>query len=282
MPLTEDTMEPVERNVIEHRIRKAVEAGEFRLYYQPQHDATTNRILGAEALLRWHDPAAGVLEPGHFMHALETTGLIAPVGEWAFKQAAEDCQRWQRLGLPRLKLGVNVSPSQLTPQGAQILAQRVKEMRSCCDLQIEISGVHLVAAADGVIAALHSLRFAGADISVQHFGLDDYTHKRVWSLPVDALKIDRSFICRMTEDPEVDEELAGMLMLARAYRLVSVAEGVETRQQCDRLRELNCDLTQGYLHAPPMPAERFEWLLGAECYGRPGIEPRTGRLAYDA
>ena len=275
-------MESVERNAIEQRVREAVEAGEFRLYYQPQHDAMTHRILGAEALLRWHDPATGVAEPGSFLAALEATGLIVPVGEWAFKQAAEDCQRWQRLGLPRLKLGVNVSPSQLTPEGAEALAQRVKEMRSCCDLQIEISNVHLVSPLDAVVAALHTLRFAGADISVQHFGLDDYTHKRMWSLPVDALKIDRSFICRMTEDPEVDEELAGMLMLARAYRLGSVAEGVETQEQCDRLRELNCDLTQGYLHAAPMPADRFEWLLRAECYARPGYAPRTRRLAYDA
>jgi len=84
-------------------------------------------------------------------------------------------------------------------------------------------------------------------------------------------------------DNLVDEELAGMLMLARAYRLGSVAEGVETQQQCDRLRELNCDLTQGYLHAPPMPADRFEWLLRAEYYGRPGgYGSRPGRLAYDA
>ena len=275
-------MESVERNLIEYRIRHAVGAGEFRLYYQPQHDATTHRILGAEALLRWHDPASGVVEPGRFMQALEATGLIVSLGEWVFRQAAEDCRRWQRLGLPRLKLGVNVSPSQLTPQSAEILEQRVKEMRSCCDLQIEISGAHLVSPAEGVVTALHNLRFAGADISVQHFGLDDYTHKRVWSLPVDALKIDRSFICRMTEDPEVDEELGGMLMLARAYRLVSVAEGVETQKQCDRLRELNCDVTQGYLHAPPMPADRFEWLLRAECYGRPAAAPGTGRLAYDA
>ena len=275
-------MESVERSLIEHRVRQAADAGEFRLYYQAQHDATTHRILGAEALLRWHRPGSGVVEPEGFLQALEATGLIVPVGEWAFKQAAEDCQRWQRLGLPRLKIGVNVSPSQLTPEGAAALIERVKEMRSCCDLQIEISGVHLVSPAEGVVTALHNLRFAGADISVQHFGLDDYTHKRVWSLPVDALKIDRSFICRMTEDPEVDEELAGMLMLARAYRLVSVAEGVETQKQCDRLRELNCDVTQGYLHAPPMPADRFEWLLRAECYGRPAAAPGTGRLAYDA
>jgi len=281
-PLTEDTMEPVDRDVFEQRLRHAVEAGEFQLYYQPQHDATTHRILGAEALLRWHDPVRGVLEPGDFLEALEATGLIVPVGEWVFKQVTADCQRWQRLRLPRLKMGVNVSPSQLTAEGAVALAQCVKEMRACCELQIEISNVHLVSPLDSVIGALHALRFAGADISVQHFGLDDYTHKRVWALPVDSIKIDRSFISRMTEDPEIDEELAGMLMLARAYRLVSVAEGVETPQQSNRLRELNCDLTQGYLHAQPMPADRFEWLLRAECYGRAVSAPRTGRMAYDA
>jgi EAL domain-containing protein (putative c-di-GMP-specific phosphodiesterase class I) len=275
-------MESVERNAREDRMRQAVEAGEFRLYYQPQYDATTSRILGAEALLRWHDPASGVVEPGGFLPALEATGLIVPVGEWVFRQAAEDCRRWQHLGLPRLRLGVNVSPSQLTAEGAESLAQQVKDMRSCCDLQIEISNVHITSKTDGVAAALHTLRFAGADISVQHFGLDDYTHKRMWSLPVDALKIDRSFICRMTEDPEVDEELSGMLMLARAYRLVSVAEGVETQRQCDRLRELNCDLIQGNLHSPPVPADRFEWLLRAECYTRAGNTPRTGSTVYDA
>ncbi len=83
----------------------------------------------------------------------------------------------------------------------------------------------------------------------------------------------------MTQDPEVDDELAGMLMLARAYRLCSVAEGVETQEQCDRLRELNCDLTQGFLHAPPMPADRFEWLLRAECYGRGRATRRARRAA---
>ena len=276
-------MDQVEPNVIADRIRQAFEAGEFRLYYQPQHDAMSHRILGAEALLRWHDPTRGLVAPSGFLQVLEATGLIIPVGEWAFRQAAEDCRRWQGLGLPRLKMGLNVSPSQLTAPGTEILLPRVREMRAFCDLQIEVDGEHLASPTEGIVAALHTLRFAGADISVQHFGLDDYTHKRVWALPVDALKIDRSFVGRMIEDPAVDEELAGMLMLARAYRLVSVAEGVETQEQCDRLRELNCDLTQGYLHAPPMPADRFEWLLRAECYVRPDPEPHARRrLGYDA
>lgn len=275
-------MESVERKVIEHRIRQAVEAGEFRLYYQPQHDTATHRIVGAEALLRWHDPAAGVLGPASFLEPLETTGLIGRLGEWAFRQASEDCRHWQGLGLPRLKLGLNVSPAQLTPAGVERLAQQVKEMRSCCDPQIELSSAHLVSQAHDLLAALRALRFAGADIVIQHFGLDDHTHKRLWSLPVDGVKIDRSFISRMVDDPQIDEELAGMLVLARAYRLCSVAEGVETQEQFDRLRELDCDLTQGSFHAPPMLADRFEWLLRAECHGRAACEPRPGRLAFDA
>ena len=275
-------MEAVERTAVEYRIRTALDENQFRLYYQPQHEPYTNRIVGAEALLRWHDPATGVAEPGRFLRALEATGLIVPVGEWAFKQAAEDCQRWQRLGLPRLKLGLNVLPSQLAARDTESLALRVVSMRSCCDLQVEISGVHLAAPPEGLMGALHTLRFAGADICVQDFGLDDFTHKRIWSLPVDALKIHRSFIARMVVEPAVDEELAGMLMLAHAFRLGCVAEGVETQEQLDRLGELHCERTQGFLHNAPMPAERFEWLLRSECHVRPGSTPGTGRLSFDA
>jgi EAL domain-containing protein (putative c-di-GMP-specific phosphodiesterase class I) len=275
-------MESVERDAVEYRIRAALDENQFRLYYQPQHEPYTNRIVGAEALLRWHDPATGVAEPGRFLRALESTGLIVPVGEWAFKQAAEDCQRWQRLGLPRLKLGLNVSPLQLSARDTESLALRVAAMRGCCDLQIEISGAHLAAPPEGLLGALHTLRFAGADISVQDFGLDDSVHKRVWALPVDALKIHRSFVARMVTEREVDEELAGILMLARAFRLGSVAEGVETQEQLDRLGELSCERTQGFLHNAPMPADRFEWLLRAECYTRAGNTPRSSRLAFDA
>jgi EAL domain-containing protein (putative c-di-GMP-specific phosphodiesterase class I) len=275
-------MEPVERTASEHRVRAALERDQFRLYYQPQHEPHTNRIVGAEALLRWQDPDNGLIEPGRFLQGLEATGLIVPVGEWVFKQAAEDCQRWQRLGLPRLKLGLNVSPSQLTPRATEALALRVVEMRTCCDLQIEVSGVHLVAPCAELLASLHTLRFAGADISIQDFGLDDSTHRRLWSLPVDALKIHRSFVARMTAEPEVDEELAGMLMLARAFRLGSVAEGVETQEQAHRLAELNCERTQGYLHGAPVPPECFEWLLRAEGHALPANAPRTGMLEFDA
>jgi len=275
-------MEPVERDAVECRIRAALDENQFRLYYQPQHEPYTNRIVGAEALLRWHDPAAGVAEPVRFLRALELTGQIVPVGQWAFKQAAEDCQRWQRLGLPRLKLGLNVSPSQLSARDTEALALRVAELRGCCDLQLEISGLHLTAPPEGLLGALHTLRFAGADICVQDFGLDDSTHKRMWSLPVDAVKIHRSFIARMVDEPAVDEELAGMLMLARAFRLGSVAEGVETREQLDRVSELSCERTQGFFHEAPMPADQFEWLLRAESSTRPGRCPRTGRLVFDA
>ena len=136
-------MDSVEKNAVELRIRTALEEHQFRLYYQPQHEPGTSRIVGAEALLRWHDPLSGVTEPHRFLQSLESTGLIVPVGEWVFRQAAEDCRRWQRLGLPRLKLGLNVAPSQLSAPDIERLVPQVAQMRTCCDLQIEISGLHL-------------------------------------------------------------------------------------------------------------------------------------------
>jgi EAL domain-containing protein (putative c-di-GMP-specific phosphodiesterase class I) len=274
-------MDLVDHQAAEHRLRAALEENQFRLCYQPQLEPRTGRIVGAEALLRWRGPAGRLLEPDRFLRALEATGLIVPVGEWAFGQAAEDCRRWQRLGLPRLKIGLNVSPLQLDPRDADSLASKVAEMRDCCELQIEISGAHLVSPPEWLIKSLHTLRFAGADISVQDFGLDDTIHRRLWALPVDALKIHRSFIARMSDD-EVDEELAGMLMLARAFRLGSVAEGVETEEQLKRLRQLQCERSQGFLHSLPVTADRFEWMLRADFYARGESAPRTGQSAYDA
>jgi EAL domain-containing protein (putative c-di-GMP-specific phosphodiesterase class I) len=273
-------MESVEHQAAERHLRAALEQNQFRLCYQPQLDPRTGRVVGAEALLRWRDPAGRLLEPSHFLQALEATGLIVPVGEWAFTQAAEDCRRWQRLGLPRLKIGLNVSPSQLGEQQTQSLASKVAEMRECCELQIEISGAHLLAPPEWLVKSLHTLRFAGADICVQDFGLDDTIHRRLWSLPVDALKIHRSFIARMADD-EVDEELAGMLMLARAFRLGSVAEGVETEEQLKRLRQLHCERSQGFLHSHPITADRFEWMLRADFYARGEGGPRIGAAHAD-
>jgi EAL domain-containing protein (putative c-di-GMP-specific phosphodiesterase class I) len=273
-------MERVGSSAAGLRLRGAVEEKQFRLCYQPQVDPHTGRIVGAEALLRWRDPSGQLVGPEHFLQGLESTGLLIPVGDWAFRQAAEDCTAWQRLGLPRLKLGLNVSPSQLAPELMESMLARVQELRSCCDVQLEIKGEFLLSPPHWLLGSLHDLRFVGADIALQDFGLDDSIHRQIWALPVDTLKIHRSFIARLP-DPEVDEELAGMLMLTRAYRLGSVAEGVENEEQLARVAQLHCERSQGFLHGHAMPADRFEWILRSAQHPRPGSGTRVERRAFD-
>lgn len=275
-------MDPVGNSAAGLQLRAAVEEQQFRLCYQPQIDPHTGRIVGAEALLRWLDASGQLVAAEYFLQALESTGLIVPVGDWAFRQAAEDCRAWQRLGLPRLKMGLNVSPTQLAPGLVGPMSARLRELHACCDVQLEISGKFLLCAPEWLLKSLHTLRFVGADIAIQDFGLDDSMHRQLWAMPVDTLKIHRSFITRMS-DPEVDDELGGMLMLARAFRLGSVAEGVETEVQLKRLTQLHCERTQGFLHGPALPAGRFEWMLrSGQDHPRPGAGPQMTRVIYDA
>jgi diguanylate cyclase len=271
------------KSQIERQLHAALEQGQFRLYYQPQIEPRTGRIVGAEALLRWQDPAGELHAPDRFLQALETTGLIVPVGQWAFKQAAEDVQRWQRLGLPRLTVAFNVSPSQLAlPAYTEAVIFSLAQLRGRCAVQVEIGARYLLVPTSGLMEALKRVRSSGVGIVVQDFGSDDQTHRRLWAMPVDALKIHRAFVGRMLVDVDIDDEVSGMMVLARAFRLGVIAEGVETPLQFERLARLHCEKSQGFLHGGPMSADRFEWMLRSECFARPGTAPRVGRAAFDA
>jgi EAL domain-containing protein (putative c-di-GMP-specific phosphodiesterase class I) len=247
----------------EPRLRRALEQKQFRLYYQPQIDQRSGRIAGAEALLRWEDPENGLLEPGAFLTSLEATGLIVPVGEWAFQQAADDCQRWQHLGLPRLRLGINVSPSQIHQRVRNPHALDTHALRECCDLYLEIDGRQLGGAPPAVIRTLHTLQFEGVNIAVQGFGADESLRSRLWSLPVDVLKVDSSLVRRVLFDNEAAQTVASLVALARAFRLGIVAECVETHEQLDKLEQLGCRHIQGFVYSAPLPAARFEGLVEA-------------------
>ena len=252
-----------EEPISEQRLRRAVEENEFRLYYQPQIDQRTGRIVGAEALLRWLDPQNGLLSPGEFLTSLEATGLIIPVGEWVVQQAAKDCQRWQHLGLPRLRIGLNVSPSQVHQRLGDPGALDTSALRSCCDLYLEIDGRQISGAPPGVVRALHALQFEGVNIAVQGFGADESLRSRLWSLPVDVLKIDHSLVRRMLYEEDATQTVASLVALARAFRLGIVAECVETHEELDKLEQLGCRHIQGFVYSAPLPAVRFEGLLEA-------------------
>lgn len=254
-------MDRVRQRVLGERLRIALEEQQFRLHYQPQIDHRTGAVVGAEALLRWLDPEEGLLEPRHFLAALETSGLIVEVGEWALRQATADCARWQQRGLPRLRLGLNVSRAQIVHRKQNPRAFDTSALRACCDLHLEIDGREMGGASREMIQTLHTMQFEGVNIAVQGFGVDDSLDDRLCLLPIDVLKMDGSFIRRLTFDNHASLAVAGMVALARAFRLVLVAEGVETLEQLSRLDELGCRQVQGFVYSAPLPADRFEGLL---------------------
>jgi EAL domain-containing protein (putative c-di-GMP-specific phosphodiesterase class I) len=223
-------------------------------------------IAGAEALLRWHDPARGFVAPDGFLSVLESTGLILEVGEWALHQAIADLRRWQQLGNRPMRVAINVSPVQLRQQDfaarflgiAQLRAQRFG------GLDVEITEGVLLEDPDFLAGTLQTLRDEGVRVAIDDFGTGYSSLSRLSQLPVDTLKIDRSFITRLVGDSTAQAVVSTIVSLARAFKLGTVAEGVETIEQFKLLHSLGCEQSQGYLHSRPVPAEQFEALLTTE------------------
>ena len=268
-------MDRVEAEGLERRVQTALEKNQFRLHYQPQVERRTGRIVGAEALLRWHDAEAGLLAPGYFLPLLESTGLIVPVGEWVLRQAAVDAQRWQRLGFPRMRIAVNLSLEQLTRYVAERRELDTRALRECCDFQFEVPAAELVRAPANVMRVLAALRTEGVDVAMQGFDAAETLCTRLWSLPVDTLKIGRAFIRGMTADPDAEVVVSSMVVLARAFRLGLIADGVERPDQVEMLSRIGCEQMQGLAFSPAVPAARFERLLeGLACRPQPHVQRR--------
>jgi EAL domain-containing protein (putative c-di-GMP-specific phosphodiesterase class I) len=268
-------MDTVEAGGLERRVQTALETNQFRLHYQPQVERRTGRIVGAEALLRWHDPEAGLLAPGHFLPLLESTGLIVPVGEWVLRQAALDGQRWQRLGFPRMRIAVNLSFAQLASYAVGRRDFDTRVLRECCDFQFEVPAAELVRAPAAVLRALAALRSEGVDIAMQGFDARATICTRLWSLPVDTLKIAQAFVRRMSADPDGEVIVSSMVVLARAFRMGLIADGVERPDQVEMLARIGCEQMQGLAFSPAVPAARFERLLeGLACRPQPGVQRR--------
>jgi diguanylate cyclase (GGDEF)-like protein len=235
-----------ERLAVEHRLRVALDQNQFVLHYQPKVSLMTGRIVGVEALLRWVDPVRGLMAPNAFLPILESTGLIGPVGEWAVKQAAQDCQRWAVLGLPPIRVAVNAAPVQLRRRD---FAAKVIDASSLLD------------DASWTLRTLRVLRGAGVRVAIDDFGTGYSSLSRLSQLPVDTLKIDRSFTSRLPGNPAGCTLVSTIIALARAFNMSTVAEGVETREQLAFLERAGCNESQGFLHSRPIPAPELELLL---------------------
>ncbi len=253
----------VSRMTMEHRLRGAVERQEFELHYQPKIDVRSLQIRGLEALVRWRDPEVGMVMPGVFLPLMESTGLIVPLGDWILRQAANDLRRWQGAGLVPGRIAVNISPVQLRRRTfADHLLDLVGDWRSeNLGIDIEITEGVLIDDVSSAVSQLRMLRRSGVRVAIDDFGTGYSSLSRLAELPVDMLKIDRSFVGQLTSSGTGRTVAETIIALGKAFNMTTLAEGVETREQFDMLEHLGCDQSQGYLHSRPQSAADIEPLL---------------------
>jgi diguanylate cyclase (GGDEF)-like protein/PAS domain S-box-containing protein len=248
------------RLTLENQLRQALDREQFVLHYQPKVNVETGQLAGAEALIRWNDPATGLVPPARFIPILEETGLIYEVGRWALHKAIADYLRWIQSGFPAVRTAVNVSPQQLRHRDfvADIKLAVSIDPSAAAGLELEITESMVMQDFKHNIVSLHSIRALGVCIAIDDFGTGFSSLSYLAKLPVDTLKIDRSFIVDMEAGHEGSALVATIISLAHALNLKVVAEGVETSEQLGLLRSLHCDEFQGYLFGKPVPAEVFE------------------------
>lgn len=253
-----------ERLELEHRLRAALDEQQFQIHYQPQLNLATGRIESVEALLRWQDPEVGLLLPGRFLPTLESTGLIIPVGTWALATIVEDCRRWARLGLPVMRVAVNVSALQLRRKR---FVQTVLDLMGPLEalpgwgLDLEITETVVLHDLETTRQKLRNLREAGLRIALDDFGTGYSALGLLPKLPLDVVKLDRSFIRGLPDDAPSALLVDSIIRLAGALKLLTIAEGVESQAQLDALRRMGCGGWQGHLCSTAVPRQILEKLV---------------------
>lgn len=248
---------------LENDLRLAVDRDEFILHYQPQIELSTNRIVGAEALIRWLHPQRGLVAPGAFIPTAEDTGIILPIGEWALRTACLQARAWQQSGRHPMRLAVNVSSKQLNGDDLVGTVRRTLAQTACDPqlLGLEITESAVMddpREATRVIQALHEL---GIEVTIDDFGTGYSSMAYLKRFALDRLKIDAAFIRGTPEDKDDVAIVQATIALARQFRLRVTAEGVETPAQRSFLRAHHCDAIQGFLVSPPLPGQDISELL---------------------
>jgi diguanylate cyclase (GGDEF)-like protein/PAS domain S-box-containing protein len=247
-------------------LRRAVEQEQFVLHYQPQVDAKTGRIVGAEALIRWRRDEEGIVLPAAFLDRAEQNGLIVPINDWVLREACLEAQKWRRAGLPPIRIAVNLSPMQFRRQRiAQAITQTLRETGlEPWRLELEITENIVMENSESLVRDFNRLRSLGVRFSIDDFGTGYSSFRYIKSFPIERLKIDQSFIGNMDRDPSDAAIVHAMIGLARNLNLDVIAEGVETEAQRTRLAAEGCTEMQGFLFSRPLPAEDFVELLRSE------------------
>lgn len=255
-----------ERLRLQNRLQRALERNELQLLYQPKVNLDTGRICGAEALLRWHPPGESPVAPDKFIGLAEETGLIVEIGDWVLRTACEQHKAWQARGLGQLELAINCSPRQFldedfVPGIARTIASTGVD---ASHLEIEVTEGALVADPDQAIRILGEIRQLGIRLSVDDFGTGYSSLSYLKRFPLDRLKIDQSFVRDLPDDTDDAAIVRAVTSLGKSLGLKVTAEGVETREQMQFLRELGNDEAQGFLFSKPVTADEFERLLNED------------------
>lgn len=246
----------LQRLTLYSELRRAIARQELILHYQPQMDVLTGRIIGFEALIRWMHPERGLIPPGQFIPFAEETGLIVSIGEWVLREACRQNVAWQRAGLKPIPVAVNLSTKQFMQHNLHAKVSEVLRESglnpSLLELEITESSAMDI---DHATTLLHDLKKLGVNISIDDFGTGYSSFSYLKKLPIDKLKIDRSFVSECVTNPNDSAIVASIMSMTRHLNLRVSAEGVETEEQLDFLRSNQCDEVQGYFFSPPVPTE---------------------------
>jgi diguanylate cyclase (GGDEF)-like protein len=263
----------VERQFIEESLRRAVQRNEFALHYQPIIDLTTGEITGAEALIRWTHPTRGLIPPLQFIPVAEDCGLIVPIGKWVLREACMQAHAWTDAGLPAMTMAVNVSAVEFRNEAflENLFAILSDTGLNPTSLVVELTESVLMKHAESAASILRALRERGIQVAIDDFGTGYSSLGYLRKFPLDALKIDQSFVRQIGTAGEDRVIVTAVIGMARSLNLRVIAEGVETREELEFLRTHHCDEVQGYYFSRPVPPEEFARLL------RTGI-PESNRV----
>jgi diguanylate cyclase (GGDEF)-like protein/PAS domain S-box-containing protein len=252
---------------LEADLRRAIERGQLRVYYQPEVELRTRRVVGVEALVRWQHPERGLISPAEFVSLAEDTGLIIPIGRWVLEEACQQGRRWlahRRQGEPPLLISVNLSARQFAQPD---LVDQVRQALQttglpAAHLRLEITESAVMADAEPAVRTLQALKELGVGLAIDDFGTGYSSLSYLRRFPVDTLKIDRSFVYALGKDKHATVIVSAVVVLAHTLGLAVTAEGVETAEQLARLCAVGCDRAQGFYFSPPVPASAVEEVLG--------------------
>jgi diguanylate cyclase (GGDEF)-like protein len=249
----------IKQVTLQANLRQALQRDEFRVYYQPQISLSTGHVVGVEALIRWEHPERGLVLPGEFIPLAEETNLIGPMSEWVLSTACAHVKAWQEKGLTDLRVAVNLSGRQLTEENLREKVLQILQTTGLSpdNLELELTESVLLRDMGAAISTLSELRAIGIHVAIDDFGTGYSSLSQLRHLPFDTLKVDRSFVKNVGEKSETSAITAAIIQMAHTLNLLVIAEGVETIEELEFLRQTSCDEIQGFFVSRPLPGDQF-------------------------